>query len=243
MKERKEIQFEQPSEILISVNRYIILFLALIILGILGSGYWFFLKPKIANIHSFESQVSQTQERKMLNEALVLKIKELSAEYASIKTSRQDDLAALTKVIPSNPQIAELFVAADLLAQGRGFQLTSIEMSEKIETPTPIQSPPAATSEADGAATNPTSIATSTLAVSRTPIKSIVVHMTISKMEAAEISPTSKITNNAYDDFKGYLSDIEDNIRLADIQSVNFGELSGTGEGSTFSLDLLTYYK
>jgi len=239
MKDKKEVQFEQPSEILIIFNRYIMLVLALLILGILISGYWFLLKPKIADINSFEAQVSQTQERKMLNEALVLKVKELADEYNSIKTNRQSDLESLTKMIPADPKIAELFVASDMLAQGRGFKLVAIEISDKGDNISGQTAIPTVNNFNDKSA-----VATSTPVVTPMPIKSMVIHMSIMKLgEDEQYSPESSSVNNAYDDFKGYLSDLENNIRLADIQAINFGELSGLGANSTFSFDLLTYYK
>ncbi len=242
MKNKKEVQFEQPSEILIVVNRYIMLVLAVVVLLILGAGYWFLLKPKIVDIRSFEARVSQTQERKALNEALVLKIKELASEYNNIKENRRDDLDSLLKIIPTDPKIAEIFVMADLLAQNRGFKLTSIDISEKVEADTAGQSN---VQEIDSETEATTGVVDTDVSVAKAPMKSLILRITIMNLVESNqsISGDSVITNDVYQNFKGYLTDVEDNIRLVDIQAINFAELSGGGDNSTFSFDMLTYYK
>ena len=61
-KDKRNIQFEQPSEVLLLVNRYVMIVLAVIVLTIFVGGYWFLLKPKIASIQSVEVEDQETEE-------------------------------------------------------------------------------------------------------------------------------------------------------------------------------------
>ena len=87
-KEKKEIQFEQPSDILLFVNRYLMIIIGLIILIILVAGYFFLLKPKIDSININETRTTVTEERRLNNEHLLTKIQELEAEYFDIINNR-----------------------------------------------------------------------------------------------------------------------------------------------------------
>ena len=62
MAQKKEkIEFEQPSEILIFINRYSVIIFALIIIIVFALGYFFILQPKITDIQTVKNEAYQSQ--------------------------------------------------------------------------------------------------------------------------------------------------------------------------------------
>ncbi|MBU1202877.1 hypothetical protein KKH39_02450 [Patescibacteria group bacterium] len=257
MKDKKDIKFEQPSDILIFINRYIMFFVAMIILSVSLLGYFFLLKPKIDQIRSVEQETTETSERKMQNEALIIKLKELENEYKDILQNRQADLDYLKEMVPEGTRIAELFVIADRLAASHNFQLLSIEVSEnnmenisgnqnfEDDIDIPNTQEPATDASAD--------IKTIEDILLQSGIKSMVVHMSIMRQientdengEPLELEGVEQESGGQiYNDFKAYISDLENYVRLMDIQAINFPELSfETTESQVFNLDIITYYQ
>ncbi|MBT6691120.1 hypothetical protein HOB10_02195 [Candidatus Parcubacteria bacterium] len=267
MKKDKNIKFEQPSEALLLVNRYIIGIMGIIILSTLALGYFVLLKPKLAEIQAVEQTTEDEESRKLNNEKLLMRIKQLADEYEEIKKTRQVDLDNLKKMVPDNPQIAELFVMADRLASDRNFQLTSISISPNIEAEEKKQAVNPARTSDDQEGDDGTTLEKSNeekaleeLSEVYGDLKSLTVHLTLSKFEEViEDEDGKEIKVSPYVAFKEYLSDLENNLRLIDIKSVSFGQLAEPGdeddeegdlgeaeqeeEGLTFTVDVITYYR
>lgn len=233
MEKNKEIKFEQPSEILVLMNRYFLVIIAIIIIGILGVGYFFLLSPKIENIKELEKETTDIEERRVLNENLLDKIKELESKYDEIIEDRENQLSELMKIIPDDPQIAELFVMTERLAKQRGFELQSINISEGEDGEVA-----ASVGEAEAAMEGEEA------PMQARSLKSAVIHISL----AYEADPNPDLEEGEepetpYEVFKNYLVDLENNLRLMDVQSVNFGSLDPNAESLGFSFDIITYYK
>ncbi|PLX25752.1 hypothetical protein C0580_01595 [Candidatus Parcubacteria bacterium] len=233
MEKKKEIKFEQPSEILVFMNRYFLVIIAVIIIGLLGVGYFFLLSPKIDNIKELEKETTDIEERRLLNENLLDKIKELENKYDDIIADRENQLSELMKIIPDDPQVAELFIMTERLAKQRGFELQSINISEGAdgEVAASVEEAEAAMDE-EG------------VQMQAHSLKSTVIHISLS-YEADPDAETEegKEAETPYQVFKNYLVDLENNLRLMDIQSVSFGSLDPDAEALTFGFDIITYYK
>jgi hypothetical protein len=262
MKNDKDIKFEQPSEGLLMVNRYIIVIMAVIILGVLAIGYFVLLQPKIDEIKAIEQTTEEEGGRRLNNEKLLRKIEELSAEYENIKEERSLDLESLKKILPNNPQVAELFVMSDKLAAERGFELSAITISENIENDRAVEQA-AVTADEEGDVAYEKSNeekAIEELVEVYGDLKSLTIHLTLNRYTQFEEDKNGDMVETSpYESFKGYLSDLESNLRLIDIKSVTFGALvepgsdedeeeGGLGESAeeesiTFSLDIITYYR
>jgi len=230
-KDKKEIQFEQPSDILLFANRYIMFIIGFIILSILASGYFFVLKPKIDDTNSVELANTETEARKQDNELLLKRLGELESEYQDIINNRKEDLALLKKIVPQGPQSPEIFLMADRLAKLHDFQLTTINISEKLNAEK--EATPEATEIKDETVND---------VLAGAGIKSILMKLSVSKTITNEKISGGDIYNN----FKSYLAELEDSIRLLDIQAINFMSVDEeTEEGTTytFNLDLVTYYQ
>jgi len=230
MAKEKEIKFEQPSELLLIANRYVIVIMAVIILGILSAGYFLLLSPKIDNIKVIKQETSDIEQRRVLNENLLTKIKQLQTEYDSLIQDREGQLSKLLKVIPDDPQLAELFVMTERLAKQRGFELQSINIADNTNKE----------NNRNVNAEEETEVAPG--------LKTLVIHITLaygSEGDAeGESGDLEEETKTPYQVFKQYLDDLETNLRLMDIQAVNFGSLDPDLEGSiNFNFDIITYYK
>ncbi|MCD4761184.1 hypothetical protein K8R42_04780 [bacterium] len=266
MAKKKDVQFEQPSDILILVNRYILGILGLIVLSVLVFGYLFILQPKITNLELVEEETTETEELKGHNEKLLVRIKELEIEFKDIKENREEQLNSLKMMVPENPQVAELFVLADYLATERGFQLMSIDISkdtsgivevdigrseEEVDPQSTIDDPETNTTVSDiENIISQNSMADEDIST----LNALIIHMSIASppvLDSEEGNATS-----TYGLFKKYLVDLENHIRLIDIQSVTFaGFVSQTEEetkdtksekavaDSIFNLDIITYYR
>ena len=249
-KNKKEIQFEQPSDVLLVVNRYLMVIIGLIILIILVSGYFFLLKPKIDSINISETRTTVTEERRLNNERLLVRMQELEAEYYDIINNRQEDLNVLKKMVPADSQVAEIFLMSDLLAKKYGFQLANIDIS--ANEPARAEATPAVTEnlsqETDEVAPVETTQAEpSTLSglLATSDIKTATVKFAISKTVEKD---SDVLGAEIYDDFKDYLADLENNIRLMDIQAIIFDSIDekpSVKGGATyiFNLDLIVYYR
>lgn len=254
-KTKKEIQFEQPSDLLLLANRFIIWIMAFVILVILIFGYLFILKPKIDSISSVKLENTVTEDRRDKNETLLTKLKELEAEYQDIIDNRQEDLVFLKKMVPQGPQVAEFFVIADHLAKKQGFKLLNIDISDSTpeKRPNINQTTPSANSENDipedvaaqinteTASSRPVEINTINDVLANSDIKAMIVHISVSKTvgEDEDISGAQ-----IYDDFKDYVAELENNIRLLDVQAMDFSEILAEGQAEyIFNLDLITYYQ
>jgi len=250
----KEVQFEQPSDILLLINQYLVFILAIMVITILAVGYFFLLNPKIQAISAVKQEDTETQQNKLQNEKLLSKIQELEAEFNSIKSDRQEDFDKLKMILPAEPQIAELFVLADTIAEKHGFILSSIDISEDNSSPiaepkTDAQNaPPIDTNAGDENANS------AELAVNKSeffPLKSLIVHLAISQPaavlddEGQPIRDESQANSDVYQNFKDYIVDLQKNLRLMDIITMSFGELTQAGEGSEtgFNLDIITYFR
>ncbi|PWB38532.1 MAG: hypothetical protein C3F02_03345 [Parcubacteria group bacterium] len=257
-KEKKEIKFDQPSEILIVANRFTWLLILVIVLGVLTAGYFLFIAPSLADINGQRSVTAESEFVRGKHQELLQRLKELKTEYTTIKTTRTDILDRLKSAVPDDPQTAELFVLSEKLALDRGFILESIELVDKPNkdkaavatgqtAPVSTQGlPPALVAEIGQTAPSGSS-AILTMSTSTPALDTMIIHLNLSrpaKEESEEGTPLlpAEGTESDYDLFKKYLSDLESNLRLMDIQSVAFGEFGGK-EPNTFGVNLVTYYK
>ncbi|PIR06852.1 MAG: hypothetical protein COV55_01980 [Candidatus Komeilibacteria bacterium CG11_big_fil_rev_8_21_14_0_20_36_20] len=226
MPEEPAIKFEQPSEFLVILNRYLFIIVALLVIGLLFFGYSFALKPKILTIQSLEVKSGVSQSEKQEQEQLLEDVKQLQREYEEIKVSRASDLARLKEIVPEDPAIAELFVVADRLAQQNGFQLVSIDVSDN--SPDSNRQKTAKEEEQT----------TQTIA-EELGLKSLLINLSLLSLPLENFEDGS-----SYDALKNYIVAMENYLRLMDIQTVTFDELSSDREeSSSFNFNIITYYQ
>jgi len=240
-KDKKDIQFEQPSDILLLTNRYIIFVIAFVVAAILLLGYFFILAPKITSINSIEKETTKTEERKENNQILLNSLKEIEAEYQDIMNNRQTDLAALKTMVPQGPQTAELFLLADRLATKYNLQLIDIALVENVPQKISTNNvSPEATSEETAEQIEPEVVTIDELLIA-SGLKAIIVRLTVAKVinEGEYVSG-----KDVYNNFKNYLAALENNMRLLDVQSIAFQAIDAEVVSSyNFNVNLITYYQ
>ncbi len=235
---KDKIEFEQPSEILIFINRYSVIIFAVIIILVFALGYFFVLQPKISDIKIVKDEKFQSQDKEEENQQLLNMVNSLKEEFEHIESERKRDLDRLKIMIPDSPQIAEFFAAADSLASDNGFALLSIEISED----------PISVADKNEEAGMPID--------NLEDLRSLVIHMTVAKLPTQNPDGSWEM-HEPYQSFKSYLDRLENDLRLMDIQTIIFAEFAEEeiieeteeGEGANipspinFDFSLITYYR
>lgn len=248
---KKDIQFEEPSEILVLFNRYLLVLVALIIVVILVPGYFMILKPKIDSIGVSETQNTASEQRREDNEKLLSRIEDLETEYYDIINNRKEDLAFLKEILPDEVQRAEIFLMTDRLAKKHDFKLLNINITDVLAPQTDNIAPVVNEEDIEGqeevSQAQQVNVDVSDLdaLLLSTGIKTATLKFVVSRT----IEKGEDITGEeVYDEFKDYLADLENNMRLMDIQSLIFGGIdeapgAKASDSYAFTFNILTYYK
>lgn len=250
MANKNEIKFEQPSELLIIFNRYIIVIMSLLIFVVLILGYLFLLKPKIASNEARQEINNKNIINQEASKRLLDNLAKLEVEYKNIQSTRQEDLEQLKRILPTNPQIAELFVLAEKLAIDNGLKLNSVDTAQvsvgkpkQNNAPTDEDALPSEVAATDQA---------ESLGNKSVTLKTLSLHFSlvrISDKELKEIFLDQRLPfDSSMDDytlFKNYIATLEANLRLMDIQTLSLPALSTEISRSmpNFSFSVLTYYR
>lgn len=213
MPEKSEIKFEQPSTILLLANQYLWMVLALVVVIVLSLGYFFLLSPKIASTLEAKKGADQFSQKEEEVRVLIQKVTDLEYEFNAVQTERTTDLKKLQKIIPKNPEIAELFVLAERLAFNRGLVLQSVDFVQDEA----VKTEEASTSDA---------------------LSAVSINMSVTQI----VDPENPSTINPYDLFKLYLNDLESNIRLFDVESVNFSGVDSPDSALSMTFNIKTYF-
>lgn len=243
----KKIQFEQPSGLLIFFNRFWIIITAILIGSLLLGGYYFVIKPKMDSNDVLRDNALQVAVDRKKSEQLLKNLENLETTYKDIKNNRQADLDRLKEIVPSNPQIAELFVLSDRLTQQYGFQLLDISISDEQEKKDSAPQVAQVADEQEDGSPAPVSTTTSTPAKKGLALKTLTVNF---KIEAITLkdelgTPINVVSNKtSYQLFKDFLDALEKNLRLTDIQTINFSSLQEDATSSAqFQFSVQTYYR
>lgn len=198
---------------------------ALAMVLIFAAGYVFLLRPKYEQIRSSGSfdqetlNAGVTKRQNYLND-----IRKLNDNYSKIN---QSEIERLKKILPSEADIAGLFASMQILTTKSGILLTSINIAEAAETAASARTPSAAASAGDiddGEGMPAAATATRTTAAS-------------GKIGKLNITLNLQGSENNYSDIKAFLTALENNLRLFDVNAVFFSPGS-----PAFSISLTTYY-
>lgn len=214
MANKEEIKFEKPSSALMLVNQYLWVLLLSILLVILLIGYFFILSPKIDQISQSREDTNIVVEKQAEVDSLIQKVTDLNEKYSALEKRRANDLIKLKKILPEDPQIAELFVIAERLANRRGFSLSAIDIADSTQN-----------------------------SVNQTEFPEGLHAMAISLAVSREITEDNPLADDPYDAFKVFLDDLERNLRLFDVQTVSFSGIGEPNATSlSFNFTLTTYF-
>ena len=221
MKNDKDIKFEQPSGALLMASRYLWAILLFVVIVTLSLGYFLVLQNRLSNIGSAREGAQDVNVDFQDTAALIQEVSRLSQEYEAVATQRSNDLRRLHKILPNEPQIAELFVVAEDLALRRGLYLANIDIVDTSKAVVEDDLELEAVTQGS-------------------KLKSLSINMSVNQLETEDIEPNPDL--DSYDLFKLYLDDLEKNIRLFDIESVSFLGLGSEDVPLGIVLDITTYF-
>lgn len=151
------------------------------------------------------------------------KLKKLEGELSALATTESVDLAKINKILPSEVNTQSLFVEVDKLIRDAGFTLKKISINEvKSEITELIEF----------------------------QVQDIMDFDVLDDRVGA-LDVTLSVEGGGYNEFKGLLKRIEENVRLMNIISVDFSALSERGyvgqsgddiSEKSYSFNIRTYY-
>ncbi len=240
----KQVQFEQPSQLLLFFNRFWIIITAILVGVLLLGGYYALIQQKIKSNDALREGTLQATLDKDKSQQLLKNLEILQTTYEGIISNRRSDLERLKEIVPNNPQIAELFVLTDRLALEYGFQLLDITIADAVDKKS--ASPQVAVSDEDGNVATP--VATTTKSKNNLSLKTLAVSFSISPLalgSEAAIEPANGVEGKTYyEAFKEFLEALERNLRLTDIQTVDFVSLQEDSKTPPqFQFSVQTYYR
>lgn len=239
----KQVQFEQPSNLLLFFNRFWIIITAVLIGVLLLGGYYLVIKPKMDSNDVLREDALKVSVDQNNSEQLLKNLETLEITYQNIINNRQADLDRLKEIVPNNPQIAELFVLSDRLARQYGLQLLDININDSVEKK--VATTQVVDESVEGVVTP---VPTSTTVAKKGPIlKTLTIDFTVSTVALRDETGNILLDINAktnYQLFKDFLDALEKNLRLTDIQTINFSSLQDSANAAPqFKFSVQTYYR
>ena len=104
----------------------------LAVLIVLILSFLFILKPKYTQISQARQELKTKQEEFASQKSYLDEVKKLLSNYQKITG---EDVEKITKVLPSEKDIAGLFVQMEAMARESGLNLLGLDIAEKGETP------------------------------------------------------------------------------------------------------------
>ena len=214
------------SKISIRLNRLFIRFSLVInlvvVIAILLFGYLIIINPKWKEVNKTGIFARNTEIKKLEEDQKYLS--RLKASLEKFEAINQDEIAKLSKILPPEEGLSELFVVLEALVNQSGLSLDSIDM---VKGSTPAQTAASPANNASGGAANTQTTPSNTRSKN---VYAIDITMTISG-------------NIAYDNFKILLQNFEKELRIMDINtlSVDLSSPAASAAGA-YNISLKTYY-
>lgn len=212
------MNFSFQNKILFFLVRYFRLALIGIIIILLSFSLYFLIMPKISEIREqggldYESKLAVWEAKK--NE--LVQLKELEEKISQVTTV---EIQKLERILPATKELPDIFRQMENLARDSGLKVTQISITEGVKT---------SISETE---------------TSEETIKSKKQNTTTAKKEEGSLGALtislSVEGDNTYPALKAFLDNIEDNMRIIDINSLSYAPTGG--EQKSYAVNLMTYY-
>lgn len=202
---------KQPAKIKI---KYIPSVVTLIVVVILGLGYWFFFQPIVLQLSNggILDTANKARQLSTLMDYLA-KQKTLVSEYEKISAK---EAASVASMLPSEKDIPSLFVQLEALAKEGGFAPLYIE-----------------TDEAAALASD----ANSSRAIKKRPVITDTDDILSLPRGVKKVTLSFKMGEGDYSDLKNFLNRLENNQRLLDVSSLRY-----FAKINAYDLTLNAYY-
>lgn len=212
-----------PKKIIIEQFRYILVIVAVIIVVI---GYLTLIGPEINEVRQF-GLIDRSTEEKLLEDRknYLSRVEDMLDRYNSLN---QRNLEELDRVLPRQSDIADLFVIVEDLVNNSDLQLNNISINPAL-----LSQP----------GSNQTDVNTGSSAPVQDPI------LLNAGLKTFDIS-INVSGGRSYEHFKEFITNLENSLRLFNIQSLTFtpaqsiqgglGEL--TAQREAYTVNLRTFY-
>ncbi|PIS42025.1 MAG: hypothetical protein COT24_05715 [Candidatus Kerfeldbacteria bacterium CG08_land_8_20_14_0_20_40_16] len=208
------MSFFYKNKILVLLAKYFRFILNGVIILLLFISFYFILWPKYSEIND-EGSLDYESKVELLesrNQELA-QLQDLEVKFNQITSA---EIVKLEKILPSGKDFSDIFVQMENLAKESGLKLSRVSITEgglvEVATDTGKNS---------------------------TTSKSKTSSNTGKEIGAVNIS-LSVEGDNTYPALKIFLDNIEDNMRIVDIDSLSY--TPPTGESSSYTVNLKTYY-
>ncbi|MBU4332044.1 type 4a pilus biogenesis protein PilO [Patescibacteria group bacterium] len=205
---------------LIVVNYFKFVLIASIIL-VFALGYFLFLRPRFKQTEQGPSERQQVLETQL--SAKIKTLTQLQGFRTMLDSLSDENKRRLNIFLPSEKETPELFVQLNALARENNLYLDSIEIKEVGDAK--IGTSPSLPNREDEAAAGP----------DQAELDPALLGSDASSLKFLDINLS--LSGGHYFDLKNFLQDVERNLRLLDVTSVNF-----IGEGDSFVVNMGAYY-
>lgn len=185
------------------------------VIPILGIGYLLFLQPIISRITKVGAfTLQRTEEQLSLKRTILDATTSLVDKYDQLELG---NLSKLRGVLPTEKDLPGLFVQSEALASASGLHLASVSFTEVASTVATRRT----TTNAEG------NVVEEAAATSADSIQKITVNMHVTG-------------GRGYEHLKQFLTNLESEIRLLEVQSVTYAP-AAEGE-EQYTINAITYY-
>lgn len=192
----------------------------IILIGIAIAGFFMFTKPLYKDISDLRTQVASYNEALNNSQSLEAERDKLTQKYNTID---KDNLTKLEKMLPDSVNNIRLILEIEKLSLQYGMALKDIKYDTKSQTTT-------------GTAT-------------ATAIQNNKNNLALQDNKNYGTWDLGFSTQGSYSDFLNFVKDLEKNLRIVDIYSIEFSSNTGTGLATTqpsnvykYSFNIKTYY-
>jgi Tfp pilus assembly protein PilO len=209
------MSYSFKNTVLAFIVKYFRFILGAVVILLLVLSTYLILLPKYRQI-SDEGYLDYEQKQSTLEtrKKELLELKELQEELSNITTI---EMARLEKILPTSKEIPDIFLQMESLARESGLSVSRVSVSEGGARQTGTDS------------SSITGRSKKTKAVQTSGIQTITISLSVE----------GKTT---YDSFKILLDNIEDNMRIVDLDSLSYIPPVEEEDEASFSLSLTTYY-
>lgn len=174
---------------------------------------WQYVFPLYGEIKTLKTEISQKQETIQNLDAFAQKLGTLKQQYAENEKS----IERLYKILPTTEATAEFLNNIDYLSFQSGMILSAINFSKQAKENKSVAS----------------SIEEGKQGVAPQEVKAV----------APDTILTDFTTTGTYESFKSFLSGLEKNLRLTDVQSISFASKGENANLFEFKISAKIYYK
>lgn len=202
---------------LVYLNRNYKIIILLIIIIIMIGGYYFFLTDKIGQINEQKSKLAEKEEELKTLAVYADKLGDLEKTVTDFQRKNSEMVAKLDVILPSSAQLPELLAQLEGLVGYSNFKIKGLSVVKATEERTSTKSKSKAAKQEE---------------------KTTIVSSLPDNIKVLKVSLT--VAGGDYPEFKKFLNNIEEHVRIFDVTSFSFN--AGKDGVSGYSINLQTYY-